>query len=88
MIFSVPQGGNSAIRSVRSQFDGVASVTCALVGVDRMLKCGHVVPFHSKTSRVVAAALESHILATVPRTPETVLLDKGLSSEEGHFRTC
>ena len=60
--------------------------TCVLVGVDRYSKFGHVVPLRSKTSRMVALAMEAYILATVPRTPETILSDSGPEFRGGPFR--
>ena len=51
--------------------------TCILVGIDLYSKYAHVVSLRSKTSKMVSAALESHVLASVPKTPESILSDNG-----------
>ena len=48
-----------------------------LVGVDRLTRFADVVMLRNKTSRLVAEALESHILSSVSITPETILSDGG-----------
>ena len=48
-----------------------------LVGLDLCTKYAHVVPLKSKKSAVVARAFESRVLASVPRTPRSVLSDNG-----------
>ena len=48
-----------------------------LVGIDRYSRFGHAVPLQNKTSRLVASALESHILSSTPQTPEAILMDGG-----------
>ena len=48
-----------------------------MVGIDRYTRFGHAVPLRNKTSRLVAGALESHILSSVPITPEAILTDGG-----------
>ena len=50
---------------------------CVLVGIDLFSKFAHVVPLRNKKSAPVARALESSILASVPRTPKTILSDNG-----------
>ena len=50
---------------------------CVLTGIDLYTKFAHAVPLRNKRSATVARALESHILATVPKTPEGILSDNG-----------
>ena len=46
---------------------------CVLTGIDLHSKFAHAVPLRNKRSATVARGLESHILATVPKTPEGIL---------------
>ena len=48
-----------------------------LVGIDLYSKYAYAVPLKSKQSYVVCKALESRILAAVPRTPICILSDNG-----------
>ena len=57
-----------------------------LVGIDLYTKYGYAVPLKCKKSHIVAKALESHILATVPRTPEVLLSDNGPEFRAGYFQ--
>ena len=50
---------------------------CVLVGVDRFTRFGYAILLRNKTSRLVSEALESHVLMSIPRTPETILTDGG-----------
>ena len=50
---------------------------CVLTGIDLHTKFAHAVPLKCKRSIAVARALESCILATVPKTPEAILSDNG-----------
>lgn len=59
---------------------------CLLVGVDAHSKFAHAVPLRNKTSNTVARALESHILASVPRTPKIILSDSGPEFRGAAFR--
>ena len=47
------------------------------MGIDLFSKFAHVVPLKTKRSASVARALESRILASVPRTSKTILSDNG-----------
>ena len=60
---------------------------CVLVGVDRFSRFGHAIPLRNKTSRLVAEALESHILMGLPRTPETILTDGGPEFKGHNFQS-
>ena len=50
---------------------------CLLVGIDLKTKYGHAIPIKSKRSEAVSRALESHILATLPQNPRSILSDNG-----------
>ena len=50
---------------------------CVMVGIDRFSRYGHAVALKNKTSKIVAKALEGHVLSTVPSTPEVIFTDGG-----------
>ena len=56
-----------------------------LVGIDLFSKYAYAIPLKSKKSHVVTKAFESHILATVPRTPEILLSDRGPEFRAAYF---
>ena len=60
---------------------------CILVGIDLCTKYAYAVPLKSKKSASVARALESRVLASVPRTPKIILSDNGPEFRGKPFET-
>ena len=56
-----------------------------LSGIDMHSKFAHVVPLRSKRAETVARALELHVLATIPRTPDAVMSDNGPEFRSSKF---
>ena len=59
---------------------------CVLTGIDLCTKFAHVIPLRCKKSATVARALESHVLASVPKTPKSILSDNGPEFRGSPFR--